>query len=67
MNGAAKPLEGLDFAQGISLARVANGAMLLRHAHNEAVLITRRSDELFAIGATFANPPNVHHSTFSMR
>ena len=43
-------LDGPDLARGIALSTVADGAMLLGHAHGEPVLLTRRGDELFAIG-----------------
>ncbi len=52
MSDAAKPLDGPDFFKGVSPAQVADGAMLLGHVHDEAVLMARRGDELFAIGAT---------------
>ena len=44
-------LDGPDFAQGVALSSLADGAMLLGHAHGEPVLLARRGDELFAIGA----------------
>lgn len=43
-------LNGPDLVKGIALSAVADGAMLLGHAHGEPVLLTRRGDELFAIG-----------------
>ena len=52
MSDAAKPLDGPDFIKGVSLAKVADGAMLLGHVHDVAVLMARRGDELFAIGNT---------------
>jgi NADPH-dependent 2,4-dienoyl-CoA reductase/sulfur reductase-like enzyme/nitrite reductase/ring-hydroxylating ferredoxin subunit len=45
-------LEGADFQKGCQIAKVADGEMLLGHAFDEAVLVARRGDELFAIGAT---------------
>jgi NADPH-dependent 2,4-dienoyl-CoA reductase/sulfur reductase-like enzyme/nitrite reductase/ring-hydroxylating ferredoxin subunit len=45
-------LDGPDLGNGVPLSTVAEGAMLLGHAHGEAVLLARRGDELFAIGAT---------------
>lgn len=45
-------LEGPDFEKGHSIDGVADGTMLLGHAFGEAVLVARRGDELFAIGAT---------------
>jgi apoptosis-inducing factor 3 len=45
-------LEGPDFEKGFNIDDVADGEMLLGHAFGEAVLVARRGDELFAIGAT---------------
>lgn len=45
-------LTGPDFEKGIRIADVADGAMVEGHAFGEAVLMARRGDELFAIGAT---------------
>jgi len=45
-------LAGPDLAQGVPLAELADGAMLLGHKDGEAALLARRGDELFAIGAT---------------
>lgn len=47
----AQALEGPDFTKGVSLRNIADGAMLPGHAHGESVLLARRGDELFAIGA----------------
>ncbi|HUA76274.1 MAG TPA: FAD-dependent oxidoreductase [Acetobacteraceae bacterium] len=45
-------LPGPDFAAGIEAGAVADGAMLLGHAGGEAVLLARRGDEFFAVGAS---------------
>jgi apoptosis-inducing factor 3 len=45
-------LEGPDFEKGFKIDEVADGKILLGHAFGEAVLVARRGDELFAIGAT---------------
>ena len=45
-------LSGPDLARGIPVSSIADGAMLAGHAHGEAVLLARRGDEVFAIGAT---------------
>ena len=45
-------LEGPDFEKGFNIDDVADAKMLLGHAFGEAVLLARRGDELFAIGAT---------------
>jgi NADPH-dependent 2,4-dienoyl-CoA reductase/sulfur reductase-like enzyme/nitrite reductase/ring-hydroxylating ferredoxin subunit len=44
-------LKGPDLTQGIELSMIADGTMLLGHARGEPVLLARRGDELFAIGA----------------
>ena len=51
MSDAAKTLSGPDLAQGVELSKISDGAMLLGHAHGEPVLLARRGEELFAIGA----------------
>jgi NADPH-dependent 2,4-dienoyl-CoA reductase/sulfur reductase-like enzyme/nitrite reductase/ring-hydroxylating ferredoxin subunit len=43
--------EGPDFEKGFNIDDVADGKMLLGHAFGEAVLVARRGNELFAIGA----------------
>src|SRR5262249_20105405 len=48
----SRELEGPDFEKGVEIEKVADGGMLLGHAFGEAVLVARRGDELFAIGAT---------------
>jgi NADPH-dependent 2,4-dienoyl-CoA reductase/sulfur reductase-like enzyme/nitrite reductase/ring-hydroxylating ferredoxin subunit len=44
--------EGPDLAQGVTLAQLADGAMLLGHVGDEKVLLARRGQEVFALGAT---------------
>jgi NADPH-dependent 2,4-dienoyl-CoA reductase/sulfur reductase-like enzyme/nitrite reductase/ring-hydroxylating ferredoxin subunit len=44
-------LSGPDLTQGVELSTIPDGAMLLGHALGEPVLLVRRGDELFAIGA----------------
>jgi apoptosis-inducing factor 3 len=44
-------LEGPDLTQGVELSTIPDGSMLLGHARGEPVLLVRRGDELFAIGA----------------
>ena len=48
----ASPPSGPDLAHGLDLAQLADGAMLLGHVGDEAVLLARRGEEVFAIGAT---------------
>ena len=52
MAEASQDLEGPDFEKGCDIDKVPDGEMLLGHAFGEAVLVARRGDELFAIGAT---------------
>ena len=52
MAEASGDLEGPDFEKGFNIDDMADGKMLLGHAFGEAVLVARRGDELFAIGAT---------------
>jgi apoptosis-inducing factor 3 len=49
--GQSQP-SGPDLAQGITLTELADGAMLLGHVGDQAVLLARRGQEVFAIGAT---------------
>ena len=75
-------LSGPDFTQGVELSRIPDGAMLLGHAQGEPVLLARRGDEIFAIGAvcTHYGAPleqglfdgdtircQWHHACFSLR
>ena len=52
MAEASQDLEGPNFERGCEIDKVPDGGMLLGHAFGEAVLVARRGDELFAIGAT---------------
>lgn len=80
--GEPKPLIGPEFSKGIALSEVADGGMLLGHAQGEPVLLARRGDELFAVGAvcTHYSGPLAegllvddtvrcpwHHACFSLR
>jgi apoptosis-inducing factor 3 len=73
---------GPDFAQGLALAQLADGAMLLGHVGEQPVLLARRGREVFAIdaicthyGAPLAEGLLVedtvrcpwHHACFSLR
>lgn len=51
MSETPRPLAGPDFALGIPPAALADGAMLLGHAQGEPIVIVRRGNEFFAIGA----------------
>jgi NADPH-dependent 2,4-dienoyl-CoA reductase/sulfur reductase-like enzyme/nitrite reductase/ring-hydroxylating ferredoxin subunit len=52
MAEASSELHGPDFEKGCKIDEVADGKMLLGHAFGEQILIARRGEELFAIGAT---------------
>ena len=52
MAEASSELKGPDFEKGCKMDDLADGKMLLGHAFAEQVLVARRGDELFAIGAT---------------
>ena len=75
-------LNGPDLTQGIELSRIPDGSMLLGHALGEPVLLARRGDEVFAMGAicTHYGAPleqglfdgetvrcEWHHACFSLR
>ena len=82
MGGGQQELKGPDLALGIPAADLADGAMLLGHANGDAVLLARRGDEVFAIGATCSHYSGPlaegllvedtvrcpwHHACFSLR
>jgi NADPH-dependent 2,4-dienoyl-CoA reductase/sulfur reductase-like enzyme/nitrite reductase/ring-hydroxylating ferredoxin subunit len=75
-------LDGPDFARGVALADIADGGIILGHVAGEAVVLARRGQELFAIGAecTHYHGPLAegvlvedtvrcpwHHACFSLR
>jgi NADPH-dependent 2,4-dienoyl-CoA reductase/sulfur reductase-like enzyme/nitrite reductase/ring-hydroxylating ferredoxin subunit len=43
---------GPDLAAGIDLTEIGDGAMLQGHVGDDAVLLARRGDDIFAVGAT---------------
>jgi len=51
MSDQTTKLSGPDLTQAIELSTIPDGTMLLGHAHGEPVLLARRGDEVFAIGA----------------
>jgi NADPH-dependent 2,4-dienoyl-CoA reductase/sulfur reductase-like enzyme/nitrite reductase/ring-hydroxylating ferredoxin subunit len=51
MGEAQAPLNGPDLGRGVSLSQVHDGAMLLGHAHGSPIILARRGNEFFAIGA----------------
>src|SRR5262249_2292757 len=52
MAETSSELEGPDFEKGYKAENVRDGEMLLGHAFGEPILVARRGDDLFAIGAT---------------
>jgi NADPH-dependent 2,4-dienoyl-CoA reductase/sulfur reductase-like enzyme/nitrite reductase/ring-hydroxylating ferredoxin subunit len=52
MSESKNKLSGPDFAQGIDVAMIPDRGMLLGHTLGEPVLLMRRGNEFFAIGAT---------------
>src|SRR5262249_59121353 len=74
--------QGPDLSQGVALDQIADGGMLGGHVGDEAVLIARRGNELFAIRATCSHYSGPlaeglmvgdtvrcpwHHACFSLR
>src|SRR5688500_17407804 len=75
-------LSGPDLTAGVSLGEIGDGAMLAGHAQGKPVLLARRGDKVFAVGAqcTHYGAPLVegllvgdtvrcpwHHACFSLR
>ncbi len=50
--GKPVELKGPDLEAGAALADIPDGGMLLGHARGEPVLVARRGESLFAVGAT---------------
>src|SRR5919201_6452113 len=82
MGGNETELKGPDLTRGVATSEIADGSMLLGHANGEPVLLARRGDELFAVGAvcTHYSGPLAegilvgdtvrcpwHHTCFSLR
>jgi len=51
LNDGKKP-KGPDFARGVLLTKFTDGDMLQGHFKGEPILVARRADAYFAIGAT---------------
>ena len=75
-------LSGPDLTKGVAVSAIVDGSMLTGHARGESVLLVRRGDEFFAIGAvcTHYGAPLAdgllvgdtvrcpwHHACFSLR
>jgi apoptosis-inducing factor 3 len=82
MSGTPAAAPGPDLAAGVPFADVADGASLLGHVGDDAVLLSRRGDALFAVAATcthYGGPLGEgvidgdtvrcpwHHACFSLR
>jgi len=82
MSEQASAVTGPDFAAGIAVAGVPEGKLLAGHVGEESVLLTRRGEEWFAIGAVCSHysgplPEGLmvgdtircpwHHACFSLR
>ena len=52
MGGTSTELTGPDFGKGVKAADVPEGAPLLGHANGEAVVLVRKGNDAFAVGAT---------------
>ena len=51
MTDTTSALPGPDFTKGVALSRFPDGSILQGYAHGEPVVLARRGDELYAIGA----------------
>lgn len=51
MSGSSE-LKGPDLEEGVAMAQLEDGGMLLGHAEGQAVLLARRGEEIFAVDAT---------------
>jgi NADPH-dependent 2,4-dienoyl-CoA reductase/sulfur reductase-like enzyme/nitrite reductase/ring-hydroxylating ferredoxin subunit len=82
MSDATADAQGPDLKQGVPVETLADGQMLAGHVDGEAVLLARRGDEFFAVGAacTHYHGPLAeglmvgetvrcpwHHACFSLR
>jgi len=50
--GGEQKLSGPDLSEGVALAELDDGTMLLGHTNGEAVLLARRGEKIFAVSAT---------------
>ena len=47
-----KKLSGPDFTEGVSLTEFSDGGVLQGHSQGESMLVARRAETFFAIGAS---------------
>lgn len=52
MSGSGQATEGPDLTLGVAIDTIGDGTMLRGHVGDDAVLLARRGDEFFAVGAT---------------
>src|SRR5262249_21978422 len=50
--GDAPKVQGPELSDGVALAELSDGAPLLGHVGDEAVMLVRRGEEIFAVGST---------------
>jgi NADPH-dependent 2,4-dienoyl-CoA reductase/sulfur reductase-like enzyme/nitrite reductase/ring-hydroxylating ferredoxin subunit len=82
MAGTQDTPSGPNLAQGVAFDKISDGAMLAGQVDGEAVLVVRRGDEIFAVGATCTHyngplPEGIlvgetvrcpwHHACFNLR
>ncbi len=82
MGTSTETLSGPDLTRGVSVSAVADGGMVLGHAHGKPVVLVRQGDEMFAVGAVcthYGGPLSDglvagdtircpwHHACFSLR
>ncbi len=82
MGSEKKELEGPDLTEGVPLSELDDGGKIVGHADGESVLLVRKGNEFFAIGATcshYSGPLGEglvvgetvrcpwHHACFSLR
>jgi NADPH-dependent 2,4-dienoyl-CoA reductase/sulfur reductase-like enzyme/nitrite reductase/ring-hydroxylating ferredoxin subunit len=51
MSETTRSFLGPDLTRGVSLSSIHDGSILQGHAHGEAVVLVRRGEEVFAVGA----------------
>jgi NADPH-dependent 2,4-dienoyl-CoA reductase/sulfur reductase-like enzyme/nitrite reductase/ring-hydroxylating ferredoxin subunit len=51
MKDDQQPTQGLDFSRGVELSTIADGGMMTGHVGDQEVVLIRRGEDLFAVGA----------------